>query len=161
MQARGPFIPGLVLSELFYEEAVKPILATRFPRLVYSAAHIGYGSDVLGFDTPRSTDHGWGPKLELFVPDTVDERTRAGIVTVLSEDLPYAFHGYSTNFASPEVDGGWLEQITSGPITHGVSVWTTRAFFMEHLGIDPYQDLTPVDWLVLPQQRLRSNAFAA
>ena len=48
------FIKGLELSELFYKEAVKPILAKRFPDLNYSAALIGLGSEVLGFDMPQS-----------------------------------------------------------------------------------------------------------
>jgi len=52
-----PFIKGLELSELFYEEAVKPFLVARFPNVAYSAARLGHGSDVLGFDTPQSTDH--------------------------------------------------------------------------------------------------------
>ena len=56
------FIPGLQLSELFYQEAVKPILQAVFPHLVYSAALIGPGSEVLGYDTPQSMDHNWGPK---------------------------------------------------------------------------------------------------
>ncbi len=156
MQRRKPFIPGLALSELFYDEAVKRVLAARFPDLAYSAARIGWGSDVLGFDTERSTDHGWGPKLELFVPEGTEERTRDRITEVLSEDLPYEVYGYPTNFASPEVDGGWLEPIASGPVTHGVRVWTIGSFADDYLGIDPYGDLAPVDWLVLPQQRLRS-----
>lgn len=62
-----PFIKGLELSERFYREAVAPILAQRFPKLRYSAALIGPGSDVLGFDTPQSMDHDWGPRLLLFL----------------------------------------------------------------------------------------------
>jgi hypothetical protein len=60
-----PFVRGLDLCELFYKEAVKPILAQSFPDLVYSAALIGLGSEVLGFDTPQSMDHDWGPRLML------------------------------------------------------------------------------------------------
>ncbi len=52
-----PFVNGLRLSELFYTEAVKPILNARFPNLDYSAGLIGTGSEVLGFDTPQSMDH--------------------------------------------------------------------------------------------------------
>ena len=62
-----PFIPGLRLSEVLFEEAVRPILAEVFPGLRYTAALIGPGSEVLGYDTPRSTDHNWGPRLLLFV----------------------------------------------------------------------------------------------
>lgn len=54
------FIPGLKLSEYFFDEAIRPIMADSFPQLPYSAARLDYGSDVLGFDTPMSMDHGWG-----------------------------------------------------------------------------------------------------
>jgi len=42
------FLPGITLKRANYEEAVRPILAERFPALNYAAALIGYGSDVLG-----------------------------------------------------------------------------------------------------------------
>jgi hypothetical protein len=54
---------GLELCRLFYAEAVRPLLGD----LPHAAARIGGGSDVLGFDTERSTDHDWGPRLELFL----------------------------------------------------------------------------------------------
>ena len=61
------FVKGLDLSRIFYEEAIKPILESEFPDLVYSAGHLGAGSDVLGFDTKQSMDHDWGPKLVVFL----------------------------------------------------------------------------------------------
>ena len=45
------FIPGLELNRRFYFEAVRPILNKHFPSLSHTAAYIGTGSDVLGFDT--------------------------------------------------------------------------------------------------------------
>ena len=47
-------IPGLQLSEALYHEAVAPILAREFPGLIYSAARIGTGSDILGFEIGRA-----------------------------------------------------------------------------------------------------------
>ena len=47
------FIPGIELSRRFYAEAVLPILHKNLPNLPHAAAHIGPGSDVLGFDTDR------------------------------------------------------------------------------------------------------------
>ena len=64
-----PFIPGLKLSQYLYEAAVRPILEKSFPALLYSAALIGTGSEVLGFDTPQSMDHDWGPRLMLFLAE--------------------------------------------------------------------------------------------
>jgi hypothetical protein len=55
----GNFVPGLELNAAFYAEVVGPLLAP-WP---HAAARLGTGSEVLGFDTDRSTDHGWGPGL--------------------------------------------------------------------------------------------------
>ena len=54
MNANIKFIPGLELARRFYWEAVRPILDADFPGLRHSAALIGAGSEVLGFDTPMS-----------------------------------------------------------------------------------------------------------
>ena len=70
------FMKGMELSKVFYEEAVRPILESHFPELTYSAGLLGWGSDVLGFDTEQSMDHGWGPRLLLFLSD-LDHATHA------------------------------------------------------------------------------------
>jgi hypothetical protein len=57
-----PFVPGLELSRALYE-ATAPILARHFPDLAYGAGRLEAGSEVLGFDTARSMDHDWGPRL--------------------------------------------------------------------------------------------------
>ena len=61
------FVPGVELSRRYFHDVVEPVLAREFPDLRYSAALIGYGSEVLGFDTPMSTDHNWGPRVLLFL----------------------------------------------------------------------------------------------
>ena len=85
-----PFINGIELSRIFYEEAVRPILDAHFPNLPHSAALLGPGSDVLGYDTPQSRDHDWGPRLLLFLSaddhkayrDDVDQLLRRGFKRV-------------------------------------------------------------------------------
>ena len=44
------FVPGLELSRQFYDELVRPIVDARYPGLPHSAALLGRGSEVLGFD---------------------------------------------------------------------------------------------------------------
>ena len=81
------FLPGLHLSELFYWEAVRPILDRAFPGLVHAAALLGPGSEVLGYDTPQSTDHHWGPRVQLFLRPEEMELAPA-IHAVLRDRLP-------------------------------------------------------------------------
>jgi len=75
----GGFVPGLRLSEMFFREAVQPILEGRFPGLPYSAGLMGTGSEVLGYDTPLSMDHAWGPRVILFLG--------AGDVSIYKEEI--------------------------------------------------------------------------
>src|SRR5215472_10833154 len=96
------FIPGIRLNRLFYREAVAPILASAFPDLRYSAALIGYGSDVLGYDSERSTDHEWGPRLAVFLAEDGRETLGDAIDEVLSTRLAAEFRGYPTNLTQPD-----------------------------------------------------------
>ena len=53
------YVRGIELSRSFYHDVVRPILDSEFPRLEHAAALVGYGSEVLGFDSELSADHGW------------------------------------------------------------------------------------------------------
>ena len=77
------FVPGVRLAGEFYAEAVRPLLEAEFPGLAYAAALIGAGSEVLGFDTERSTDHDWGPRLLVFLDDEDAERLGGAVDEVL------------------------------------------------------------------------------
>ncbi|HEX3053876.1 MAG TPA: DUF4037 domain-containing protein [Aggregatilineaceae bacterium] len=157
-----PFIPGLQLSELFYQKAVQPILERDFPGLAHSAALIGAGSEVLGFDTEMSTDHGWGPRLLLFLRD--DDSSAETIHETLRQKLPYHFYSYSTNFSAPDpADGGTqlLEEAASGPVNHRVEIHTLREFFLVYLNFDIQKDIHPADWLTFSEQKLRSITAGA
>ncbi len=148
------FIPGLKLSELFYNEAVKPILDRQFPDLVYSTALIGSGSEVLGFDTLQSMDHHWGPKLMLFVSEEDEHNYAEKIKEVLSNKLPYEIHGISTHFSKPYENGvQLLEKIDSGTVNHLISVSSIKPYFEKALGHNPYK-LTIIDWLTTSEQKL-------
>src|SRR5579859_1125648 len=94
---KPPFVSGLELSAALFA-AVEPILRRRFPGLAYAAARIARGSDVLGFDDERSTDHYWGPLLELFVSDADRARWGQQMHDLLAAELPFEVRGYATHF---------------------------------------------------------------
>ena len=148
-----PFIKGLDLSELFYKEAVKPILVQRFPDLPYSAALIGPGSDVLGFDTPQSMDHDWGPRLMLFLAEADHKTYHNAISQALSRELPGEIHGYPTNFGRHEDGTALMAAAKGAAIDHGVKILTVQ-FFKAILNFDPLGDIRAVDWVSVPENHL-------
>ncbi|MCW5850402.1 MAG: DUF4037 domain-containing protein [Anaerolineae bacterium] len=150
------FLPGLELGGLFYQEAVRPILAAAYPDLDYAAALIGYGSDVIGFDTPISTDHMWGPRLYLFVTEA-DLPRRDAVFQTLRQQLPVSFRGYSTHFGSPDGIGvRLLQPVERGPVDPLIWIQTPQQFCLDYLGLDPLAGLTARDWLTLPEHKLLS-----
>jgi hypothetical protein len=150
------FIPGLKLSELFYIEVIQPLMLVNFSSLCYSAARLDYGSDVLGFDTPMSMDHGWGPKLTLFLTDQDWPVYHAQLDVFFANQLPFQYHGFPTHFAEPLADGGVMSLKETYPIRHGISITTPEKFCRDYLGVDLLQPVTPAVWLTIPQQRLRT-----
>ena len=155
----NPFIPGLTLCGDFYREAVRPILDDAFPGLTHSAALIGSGSEVLGFDDEMSTDHHWGPRVQLFLDEDDHLLAADAIHDTLAARLPYTFRGYSTNFSEPDPNDSGVQHLTvleSGPVNHRVTIATIGGFVEYYLGFDSDQPLTPTDWLTFPQQKLRT-----
>ena len=151
------FVPGLELSRRFYHEAVRPILSAEFPDLPHSAAMIGPGSEVLGFDTPMSRDHHWGPRVMLFMPLDALSQHQATIHETLRYRLPLSFYGYPTHFTAADDEGvRHLRTVTSHPVDHRVECYATPTYFQEYLGIDVTQPLDVLDWLTIPMQRLRT-----
>jgi hypothetical protein len=149
------FIPGLQLSEALYREAVGPILAREFPGLPYAAARIGTGSDVLGFDTLRSTDHEWGPRLLLVLAESDAATHGPAIVETLRQTLPRQIRGYPTNFGPTDEAGiSVLRPVESGPVEHKVEVTTLSGFLRERLGITSAHELDALDWLTFSEQAL-------
>src|SRR5213078_2372715 len=145
-------IPGLELAERFCRGAIRPILEQRFPQLAYSAARIDFGSDVLGFDTPQSRDHGWGPRCTLCLREE-DAASAAPVTRVLAEELPFESLGYSTHF---EEHDRLMRPKDCRPIDHGIEVTTVGRFFTDYIGFDPRRGVTTTDWLTTPAQKLRT-----
>ena len=151
------FIPGLELSRLFFEQAVRPIIQHRVPDLKYAAALIGSGSEVLGFDDEMSSDHHWGPRVMIFVND--GDRRRYGdlIDRSLRNELPRSFQGYSTNFSEPDPNDNntqKLVEMETGAVNHRVDLFTIRDYLLSYLNFDIERDIEPADWLTFPEQKL-------
>lgn len=158
------FLPGLALSRAFYIEAVCPILDDAFPGLAHSAGLVGSGSEVLGFDNEMSTDHHWGPRVQIFVTEADHPLVAEPIWETLAQRLPTRFRGYSTHFSPPDPDDHGtqlLQSIESGPVNHRVEILTVRSFVQDYLGHDLHSLLTAADWLTFPQQKLRALTAGA
>ncbi|WP_089156285.1 DUF4037 domain-containing protein [Micromonospora sp. NBS 11-29] len=147
------FISGIELSRRLHDDAVRPLLSRHLPDLTYSAALLGAGSEVLGFDTRRSTDHDWGPRLFLFL--TADDLARHGgrVDDLLSERLPATIAGYPTSLVPTEHGTRHLRH-TTGRVRHGVVIAELGEWLTGHLGFDPLTDVTTRDWLATPTQVL-------
>ncbi|MCB2209572.1 DUF4037 domain-containing protein [bacterium] len=150
------FIPGLALSQSFFEDAVRPLLDEYYPNLSYSAARLEWGSDVIGFDTPMSMDHGWGPKVTLFLTPKGHAHLHDELWDFFANNLPFTIRDIPTHFGEPLEDGGKIAFKESYPLHHMVTITTPALFFRDTLGVDINKPLTPVDWLTIPQQRLRT-----
>lgn len=157
------FIPGLELSRLFYVEAVKPILDAQFPDLRYDAALIGYGSEVLGFDTPMSRDHSWGPRLRLFLSAEDLSRYSEAIDQALRRGLPYSVHGYPTSFVPiPGEASRALAARSAGEVDHFVWISTVGDALRHELAYEwEGGEIAPADWLTFPQHKLRTLTHGA
>lgn len=129
------FIPGIELSCYFYEEVVRKLM-----NRPHAAALIGEGSEVLGFDQPRSTDHSWGPRLQVFVhPSHVQQVSLA-----IDSGLPSEYKGYPVRFYSWQTD----------TVRHHVEVTTVDSWLASQLRIGSNTEWTHEQWLSMPQQHL-------
>ena len=139
------YTPGLQLAREFYAAVVRPLLGEQFPQLPYAAALVGPGSEVVGFDTQRSVDHDWGPRLQVFL--TSRDAAQAGAVTAtLADRLPESFRDYPVAFPVTREPGGLAR--------HRVEVTGLGAWLTGRLGFDPRHGVTLLDWLATPAQRL-------
>ena len=103
----------------------------KLPGLPYAAGLFGSGSEVLGFDTPMSTDHNWGPRVHLI-------SERAFELRALRKLLPREFLGFEVH---PE---------------NSVEAFTIETLVARLFGPQATPVFEPVDWLLATQQELRS-----
>jgi hypothetical protein len=148
------FIPGLTLSEMFFHDIVKPIIDEHYPDLQYCAALIGPGSEVLGLDDEVSTDHHWGPRLQLFLNPAEISSHAEQLKTLFGATLPPKFMGFWTNWSEPDAH---KQQFLTPPvgltINHRVEIWTVSDILKLLIGVDS-PELDDLGWLSVPEQGL-------
>jgi hypothetical protein len=130
-------ITGVQLSQRFYENYIVPRLSTIVPKLSYSSALVGPGSEVLGYDTPMSRDHDWGPRAMIFVRET-DVSRREAIFAALHTAVPASFYGFPLD-------------------VNQTCVTTVSAYYGSRIGLSPdrlLDGLELLDWLTVPSQTL-------
>jgi hypothetical protein len=148
------FIKGKKLSEEFFFQVVKPLLKKHYPDLRYTAALIGPGSDVIDCDTARSMDHDWGPRVLIFLSKE-DYKKKKFISDMFSNNLPYTFKGFSTNFSPPDNKGVKItRRINKGKINHRIEIYTIESYFKNYLGYDVKKEILTLDWLVFSEHKL-------
>jgi Domain of unknown function (DUF4037) len=127
-------VPGAELARRLYDGHLAAALS-----MPHAAAFLGWGSDVLGFDDARSTDHGFGPRLTVFV----DAGELDAAAAAVEASLPDEVGGFPTRF-------GWDDV----PVTHHVQVAELGGWLESRIGFDARRPIATVDWLLTPQQRL-------
>jgi hypothetical protein len=151
---------GIELSRRFYLEIVQPWLNTAAPELRHSAALIGYGSELLGFDDEMSRDHNWGPRVHLFVsrPDFAQHAHR--LVGAFSGIIPQEFLGEPIGWRSrPHPPAGGPD--AAGAMDHGLEIHTLEGRLAGALALKSATDLGSLQWLGLSEQRLLSFTAGA
>jgi hypothetical protein len=115
---------------------------------------------VLGFDTPMSMDHDWGPSVHLLLRDE-DAALAPVIHERLRHTLPHEFAGYPVGTAIAPDGVRWMQASAEGPVEHRVYAETLRHFTNWHLGHPYDQPFDAADWLVTPSQALRELTAGA
>jgi len=134
---------GLELSERFYRECGRPMLAEQFSDLLphLAVGLFGSGSECFGFDDELSRDHDFEPGFLLLLPgeDVIDRKEAFRLERAYAK-LPKEFLGFRRSTVAP----------VGGP-RHGVI--RTAEFFTDKVGA-PDGILTVRQWLTVPEHAL-------
>lgn len=148
------FIPGLELNRSFFNEVIQPLLEKHFNTVTYSAALMGYGSDVLGVDNEISMDHNWGPRCIIFLSKD-DIEYKEQIYNFFSNNLPFEHRGFPTNFTDPRYDFTQKMMFKdSYPINHLIEIYEIEKYFNQHLNISDINNIQDDEWLTFNDQVL-------
>lgn len=131
-------VANRVLSAAFAAQVLTPLL-DRAGAADASVGLLGWGSDVLGYEDARSTDHDWAPRATVLVRDAAVAPVREAVET----GLPERFRGWPVRVP-----------VHDGPVGSLVEVVTLPSWCRDRLGFDATRCAGTLDWLATPQQAL-------
>jgi hypothetical protein len=131
--------PIVAESRDFFSEVVSPLLAREFPgeARAMAAGFFGYGSEVLGLDDRFSTDHHFGLRVNILLPQTVFAERGRAIEDALEAGLPQRWRGR-------ELREGYTR-------TKGVALGSLEQHLLSTIGID-HAPRSYSEWLVIPEE---------
>jgi hypothetical protein len=127
------------VSRDFFDAVVKPILARDFPAELGQAAIglFGHGSEALGLDDELSSDHHWGLRIDMLLPDALYRARAEEIKRVVGANLPATWRGHTLREA--HVAG-------AGLAPESLEHFLTRTVGLDHA---PRSD---AEWLGIPEE---------
>jgi hypothetical protein len=131
---------GISLSEAFFHDCVAPLVVKRhaWDLDAFSAAILGDGSEVLGFDDETSQDHNFSPRVLLFMEDETYDRFGSALLADLRDALPASYRGH---------------ELLWGEYRQALDVVPLRRFFHRYLDLHELPH-TATEWLRCEEQRL-------
>lgn len=132
---------GLELAKLYYEQHGKEMIRFHFPEYENRIAVglVGQGSECFGFDDELSQDHDFGPAFCMWLTDE-DAQAFGADLQRCYQTLPSAFAGVPARKETV---------MSSGRI----GVIRIADFYRQQIG-RPDAELSPRDWVYLPESRL-------
>lgn len=126
-------------SQDFWTEIVWPLLASAHPQASaqMAAGFFGYGSEVLRLDDHYSTDHHFGLRVNILLPQALMQAQGAAIEQTLAARLPDTWRGRTLR-----------EGYTR---TRGVALASLEQHLLSTIGLDRPPE-TLAEWLAIPEE---------
>jgi hypothetical protein len=136
MQQPSPIVAE---SREFFRDVVSPVLEREFPAELrdMAAGFFGYGSEVLGLDDEYSTDHHFGLRVNILLPQAIYMERGSDIEDRLASGLPERWRGR-------ELREGYTR-------TKGVALGSLEQHLLSTIGIDHAPDDFR-EWLAIPEE---------
>ncbi|KAL9652896.1 hypothetical protein ABK040_015414 [Willaertia magna] len=173
-------LKGISLCEEFYKEIINPLLSQYFNNFSenHAACLIGYGSEVLGFDTNMSKDHDFAPRVILLLKEEYFNENKESMNEILDENIPDKFMGIDCRLVIEEDPFSFVPNVNNDSNNdnistivkkkgkHLVQITTIKEYFTNYLDSTFCNEENYCDWfckcldtdfslwLRIPQQKL-------